>query len=198
MSSRLVFNGQAGNGTYLTMPSNCAGGQVTLLHLDSQGPPYEAEQTETKASYTTPSGATRCSEVPFEPTIKTTVDSATDSPEPATLNLGIPFDPEKPIANSYLKVARVTLPEGAGINPSLANGLETCSNAQFGYHTNNPIQCPAASQIGTVDVETPSLPPGSLHGKVYVAEPESQDPSSGKQFRVFLTPSRNATASTSA
>ena len=36
-------------------------------------------------------------------------------------------------------------------------------------------------------METPSLPPNSLHGKVYVAEPESNDPTTGKQFRVFLT-----------
>ena len=35
IGSRLVFNGQAGNGTYLTMPSNCAGGQVTGLNVES-------------------------------------------------------------------------------------------------------------------------------------------------------------------
>src|SRR5262249_32293480 len=93
----------------------------------------------------------------------------------------------EPIANSYLKVAKVTLPEGMGINPSVANGLQTCSDAQFAYQTNDPIKCPSASEIGTVDVETPGLPPNSLHGKVYVAEPQSNDPSSGKMFRVFLT-----------
>ncbi|HEX6688571.1 MAG TPA: hypothetical protein VF085_07900 [Solirubrobacterales bacterium] len=187
IESRLVFNGQAGNGTYLTMPSNCAGGQTTLLHLTSQGPPFEALQTKAEASYTTPTGATGCESVPFKPTIDVNVDSRTDSPDPVNLELAIPFDPKEPIANSYLKTATVTLPPGAGLNPSLANGLQTCSNAQFAYHTNDPIQCPAASEIGTVDVETPSLPPGSLHGKVYVAEPESNDPTSGKQFRVFLT-----------
>ena len=43
IESRLVFNGVAGNGTYLTMPSNCAGGQTTLLHLFGLGgiPPFE-------------------------------------------------------------------------------------------------------------------------------------------------------------
>lgn len=181
VGSRLVFNGQAGDGTYLTLPSQCDGPQKATLKVNSH------EGASAEETFPTPYSATGCDKVPFEPTIKTTVDSATDSPEPVTLNLEIPWEPSEPIANSYLKTAKVTLPEGMGINPSLANGLQTCTNAQFKYHTNEPIECPAGSEIGTVDVETPSLPPGSLHGKVYVAQPENQDPSSGKQFRTFLT-----------
>ena len=49
-----------------------------------------------------------------------------------------------------------------GINPSSANGLVACTDAQFAKGTNNPITCPAASKIGTVEVQTPSLPPNSL------------------------------------
>jgi hypothetical protein len=190
IGSRLVFDeGEAvlgpglrfGNGTYLTLPSNCGTPAKATVRVDS----YEGKAGE--ATFTTPYSGTGCDKVPFNPTLKTTVDSSTDSPDPVNLNLGIPFDPKEPIANSYLKTAKVTLPEGAGLNPSVANGLQTCSNEQFHYHTNKPIECPGPSEIGTVDVETPSLPPGSLHGKVYVAQPESQNPSSGKQFRVFLT-----------
>lgn len=181
VGSRLVFNGKAGDGTYLTLPSQCDGPQKATLKVDSHEGDF-AEET-----FKTPYSATGCDEVPFNPTLKTTVNSSTDSPDPVTLDLGIPWDPSEPIANSYLKTAKVTLPEGAGLNPSLVNGLETCTNAQFAYHTNDQIKCPKGSEIGTVDVETPSLPPGSLHGKVYVATPESQNPSSGKQFRIFLT-----------
>ncbi len=188
IGSRLVFEGNKGapfgNGTYLTNPSTCGVPQTSELHVDQQ---TEPGKFVTK-SFTTPFAGEDCDKVPFEPTINTTVSNgSTDSPDPATVDIGIPFDPTEPIANSYLKVAKVILPEGAGLNPSLANGLETCSNAQFAYHTNDPINCPAKSEIGTVDVETPSLPPDSLHGKVYVAEPESNDPTTGKQFRVFLT-----------
>lgn len=187
IGSRLVFEGNKGapfgNGTYLTNPSVCNAPQTAELHVDQQ---TEPGKFVTK-SFTTPFSGEGCDKVPFEPTIETTVNSSTDSPDTATLDIGIPFDPTEPIANSYLKVAKVTLPEGMGLNPSIANGLETCSNDQFAYHTNDPIQCPAASEIGTVDVETPSLPPGSLHGKVYAAEPESNDPTTGNQFRAFLT-----------
>jgi hypothetical protein len=187
IESRLVFNGTAGNGTYLTMPSNCSTGQVSLLHLDSQGPPYELEQTKTEASYTTPTGAEGCNEVPFKPTIDvTTQGGAVDSPEATTVNVGIPWSANDKIANSYLKTAKVTLPEGMGLNPASANGLVACTDAQFGYHTNNPIGCPAASRIGTVELQTPSLPADSLTGEVYVGEPKSNDPSTGEQFRIFI------------
>jgi hypothetical protein len=187
IGSRLVFEGNKGapfgNGTYLTNPSVCGAPQTAELHVDQQ---TEPGKFVTK-SFTTPFAGEGCDKVPFEPTIETTVNSSTDSPDPSTINLEIPFDPTEPIANSYLKVAKVTLPEGMGLNPSVANGLQTCTNGQFAYHTNDPIQCPGASEIGTVDVETPSLPPGSLHGKVYAAQPESNDPTTGNQFRVFLT-----------
>lgn len=184
IGSRLVFSGKGGavgDGTYLTLPSQCNVPAKATLKVDSHEGASAAE------AFTTPYTGTGCDKVPFDPTIDVSSEGKTDSPEPVTVDLGIPFDPSEPIANSYLKTATVTLPEGAGINPSLANGLQTCTNQQFAYHTNDPIQCPAASEIGTVDVETPSLPPGSLHGKVYVATPESNDPSSGNQFRAFLT-----------
>jgi hypothetical protein len=193
IGSRLVFFGgkegninPASNGTYLTMPSNCAGPQVSKLFVDSYPP-----ETSDEKSYSTPTGATGCENVPFKPTIGVSADGpkATDSPEPTTVDVGIPFDSEELIANSYLQTARVTLPEGMGINPSSANGLVPCTDAQFAKGTNDPITCPDASKIGTVEVQTPSLPPNSLGGTVYVGEPLQNGPgasSSGEQFRIFI------------
>jgi hypothetical protein len=180
--SRLVFNGQAGDGTYLTNPSVCGVPQTSELHVDQ----HAAPGVFSTASSTTPFAGEGCDKVPFEPTVDVNVNSATDSPDPVTLDLGIPFDPSEPIANSYLKTAKVTLPEGAGLNPSVANGLVPCTDAQFAKGTNDKIACPDASIIGTTEVQTPSLPPDSLSGTVYVAQPLNNDPSSGEQFRVFL------------
>ena len=183
IGSRLVFNGRAGNGTYLTMPSNCEGPQVSTLSVDQHAEPgaFVSEPAET------PFEGTECEEVPFKPTIGVNPQGgAVDSPEATTVTVGIPFDPTEPIANSYLKTAKVNLPEGAGINPSLANGLEACTDEQFHYLTNDPIECPDASKIGTIEVQTPSLPADSLTGDVYVAEPKSSDPTSGEEFRIFL------------
>ncbi len=72
------------------------------------------------------------------------------------------------------------------MNPASANGLLACTDAQFAKGTDNPITCPAASKIGTVEVQTPSLPADSLTGTVYVGEPKSNDPSTGEQFRIFI------------
>ncbi len=182
VGSRLVFNGKAGDGTYLTMPSNCAGGQITNLFVDSY-PPELSDEEEFETSV----GAEGCELVPFEPTIDATPQGgAVDSPEATTVNVGIPFDPTEPIANSYLKTAKIVLPEGTGLNPASANGLVACTDAQFHYHTNLPIECPSASRIGSVEVQTPSLPADSLGGDVYVGSPLSNNPTTGEQFRIFI------------
>jgi hypothetical protein len=195
-SRLLFFSSKATNpnpladGTYLTMPSNCAGGQVSLLHLNA----YEGEAepaSSTEASYTTPTGASGCANVPFKPEITVSADGAkaVDSPEATTVDVGIPYEPTAPIANSYLKIAKVNLPEGMGINPSASNGLETCSDEQFHYHTNIAVECPAGSKIGTVEVQTPSLPANSIAGNVYVGAPLKNGPGAfetGEQFRIFI------------
>jgi hypothetical protein len=191
IGSRLVFNGKAGDGTYLTMPSNCGPGQTSTLTVDSQGPPYEAAPASSdQKSFTTSVGASGCTSVPFKPTIAvSTTGGAVDSPLPTTVDVGIPFDAKEAIANSYLKNVKVVLPEGMGINPSSANGLATCTEEQFGKGTNDPITCPDASKIGTVEVQTPSLPADSLTGTVYVGQPLKNGPgaaSSGEQFRIFI------------
>jgi hypothetical protein len=184
VGSRLVFEGNKGapfgDGTYLTMPSNCAGGQTSVLHVDSQ------EGEEDSASFTTEVGADECDSAPFNVQLDATSSGATDSPEPATLDVRMP-DQLKPNtrANSHLLTAKVTLPEGAGLNPSLANGLDACTDAQFKLGTDEPVECPASSRVGSIEVESAALDQ-KLGGDVYVAAPLNQEPTSGDQFRVFL------------
>jgi hypothetical protein len=183
IGSRLVFNGKATTGlteNYLTMPSNCAGGQTTLLRVKAYG------GAEDSASFTTEVGADECESTPFNVQLDATSSGSTDSPEPATVDVRMPEQLEpKTRANSHLLTAKVTLPEGAGINPSLANGLTPCTDAQYKKGTDDPVECPASSRIGGIEVETNALDQ-PLGGDVYVAAPTSQEPSSGNQFRVFL------------
>jgi hypothetical protein len=190
IGSRLVFERKVGseeNG-FVTLPSECAGPQRTILDVLSHPYPIPpGPELERSAIFDTPYSATGCDEVPFNPEVEVTVDSKTDSPEPATVDVRIPFisDPTK-ITESQLRVAKVVLPEGAGLNPSVANGLVPCTDAQFAKGTNDPITCPGSSKIGSVEVETPSLPPGSVGGEVFVAQPLNNNASSGEQFRIFL------------
>ena len=73
-----------------------------------------------------------------------------------------------------------------GLNPSAANGLQACTDAQLGKGTTNPVSCPAASKIGTVSIDTPPLPDGSLTGNVYLGQQLNREPESGQEYRIFV------------
>ena len=187
VGSRLIFEGNKGapfgNGTYLTNPTVCGVPQTSELHVDSH------EGASAAASFTTSFGGEGCgkAELPFIVDLAASSSGSTDSPEPATVDVQMPdqLKPLEPVANSHLLTAKVTLPEGAGLNPSLANGLTPCTDAQFKKGTDDPVECPASSRIGSIQVQSNALDQ-ELGGDVYVAEPTSNDPSSGNQFRVFL------------
>lgn len=77
----------------------------------------------------------------------------------------------KGIATPPIKKAVVTLPEGMTLNPSAAQGLASCSSAQIGLGTNTPVQCPDASQFGTLTLHTPILPVSAPpKGFIYIAK----------------------------
>jgi hypothetical protein len=87
------------------------------------------------------------------------------------------------LATPHLKKTVVTLPAGLTLNPSSANGLASCSEAQIGlkgtrFPLPNPIRfteaqptCPDASKLGTVTVNTPLLE-DPLVGEVFLAAQE--------------------------
>ena len=186
VESRLIFNGKAlGSGgtlPFITMPSTCLGPQTTRLEVESYEGGREAK------SFTTPVGASGCDEIPFKPEVKVTpTTSQSDAPDGVTVKVEVPqsTDPES-VDTSMLEDARVALPEGLTLNPSAANGLQACTDAQFGKGTTNPVSCPAGSQVGAVTIETPDLPPGSLTGPVYVGQPTSTNPESGGEYRIFI------------
>ena len=72
------------------------------------------------------------------------------------------------------------------LNPAAAHGLEGCTSAQIKLGTNEMIECPAGSEIGTVVINAPGIPDGSLAGKVYLGSPEPGGAESGEEFRIFL------------
>lgn len=183
--TRLVFNGRAGDGTFITMPSGCTGPATTGLQVDSHQNPGQYLSYST----TTPIGATGCDKIPFNPTVSVTPDTrVAGAPAGVTVDVDVPQNPNgKDQPNTAtLKDAHVTLPEGMSLNPSTANGLEACTDAQLGKGTRNPVTCPAASAIGTVEIETPVLPAGTLKGAVYLGQPLPGGPASGEEYRIFL------------
>ena len=58
------------------------------------------------------------------------------------------------------------------LNPAAASGLEACTVAQARIHSETfGVACPVASELGTVSLEVPTLPPGSLTGSMYLGGP---------------------------
>ncbi|HEY1354877.1 MAG TPA: hypothetical protein VGF09_01045 [Solirubrobacterales bacterium] len=201
--NRLSFNGRSGDGTFITTPSTCldpeqAGFEgiystwlLAASHEELESAGYTFPQSaEPQFESPLPEGKKPidCAGVPYEPSLE--VDpgvAATDSPSGAVTDVQVPHitggDERE---SSQTKRAEVTLPVGMGINPSAANGLVACTEEQFGKGTMNPVACPPASKVGTVTVETPPLPPGSLTGDVYVGQQKSSDPASGELYRLFV------------
>lgn len=188
VKSRLKFNGQAGNGSFLTLPSACTL-QKSYLHVDSYEEPGNFKAYETISGEPPKAvSVSGCDKVPFEPEVAVKpATSQSDQPDGATVEVKVPQHLKaEEIDSSTLKDAHVTLPAGMTLNPSAVNGLEACTDAQFAKGEEKPVECPAGSQIGTVTIETPNLPPGSLVGKVYAGVPLSTNPESGQEYRIFI------------
>lgn len=177
--NRLVFEGTKG-GTFLTLPSACNGPTTTILKLTSTG-----GASETRPA-TPPAPIDGCADVPFEPAVATAPGTGlVDSPAPVTATVAVPQG-QQPVNSSTLRTANVSLPRGLGLNPAAAEGLQACTDAQFGKGTKNPVTCPAGSKIGTVSIQTPVLPADSLPGDVFLGQQLSRDPESGNEFRIFV------------
>jgi hypothetical protein len=198
LKNRLVFNGRAGNGTFLTNPSTCLNpAQAPNQHIYSTYLRADSEQVKdpnfpngsSPFEAPLPSGVmpTGCGDVPFAPSVAVAPGTGqTDSPTGPAVEVKVPFEPGAAIANSNVKDANVTLPRGLGLNPAAAPNLSACTDAQLNKNSKAPVACPAGSKLGTVAIETPPLPAGSLTGNVYLATQQSRDPASGNLYRIFL------------
>jgi hypothetical protein len=149
---------------FITLPSGCVpAGQLTTLSLTSYA--GQSAQAESK----TPVPGTGCSKVPFNPSLAVKPQTTqSDTPTGVAIDLRVPQN-EDPggLASSTLQNATVTLPPGMTLDPSAANGLKACTPAEFGKGSDAAPTCPSASQIGTVEIDTPLLA-APLTGQVYL------------------------------
>jgi hypothetical protein len=170
---------------FLTNPTDCAeeaqNPPVTNLRMET----YELPGVVSTSSVPIPA-VTGCDKLHFTPSFAfSPTDTQGSSPSGAVADLHVPqealTDPNQ-LAQPSLKKAVVTLPEGLDVNPSSANGLEACSEAQVGYvgpgampnptrFNNNPVTCPDASKLGTFKVKSPLLEE-ELEGIIYLAAQE--------------------------
>ena len=153
---------------FLTMPTECTGEPLTAT--------AEADSWDNRGAYvtatTTIPALGGCNQLQFGPKIKARpTTTAADSPSGLDFELEVPQDEEpRSTATAELREATVTLPQGLTVNPSSAAGLGACSEAQLNLKGAGAAQCPDASKLGSVAVESP-LVDHPLPGAVYLAEP---------------------------
>ncbi|MGC1165133.1 MAG: hypothetical protein WA862_03410, partial [Solirubrobacterales bacterium] len=165
----------------LTLPTRCSGPLRTLFAMSSWQEPgalaFAESKTHDDAVPPGPLGTIDCANLGFSPTIaaKPTTLAAQS---PAGLDFDLDVKDEgltspTGLANSHIRKAVVTLPEGFTTNPSLAEGLNVCSEADLERESAFSAPgagCPNASKIGTVEVETPLLDE-NVNGALFIAKP---------------------------
>ncbi len=186
---------------FLTLPTGCHGPLRSTLSVDSYQEPshfVSPPPAVTRNAAGTPVSLTGCSKLLFASTITVSPDTTNASTSSGlTVGVHVPQTAAKNpegLAESSLRDATVTLPEGVALNPAGADGLEACSEGLAGFTgfsefnpesepsaktaTFSPTSleqlqpgvsfCPNGSKIGTVKIKTPLLE-HELEGAVYVA-----------------------------
>jgi hypothetical protein len=147
----------------------------------------EREATITAVSYQRPDlpstksapfpNMTGCGAVEFNPTA--TLKPTTSQ---GTTGSGLDYNLSFPTAGiefanlfgpSQMKRAEVTLPEGMSVNPSEAEGLGVCSEADLAreaYDSLPNVGCPESSKLGSVEAITPVIDRNAT-GALYLAKP---------------------------
>jgi hypothetical protein len=170
------------NAAFLRLPTSCSG----LLSWKAEANSFPHPETFISEAATSPA-MEGCGRLPFNPSfslIPTSRSASTPTGLDAVLTLPQPNNPQG-LATADLKDATVTLPEGMAINPSSADGLKACADAQLELGQEGAAECPEASKIGTVKLETPLLEE-EVGGSIYLRTQASNDPMSGQMFRIAV------------
>jgi hypothetical protein len=171
---------------FLSLPGRCGETLAVGLFADSWQDPRPPGSFLPESQL---AALTGCERLSFSPSITLAPETKqAGSPSGYTVDIHVPQseDPSG-LATPDLKSALFSLPAGVVVSPSVADGLQACSEAQFAPQSLNAASCPAASQIGTVEIVTPLLS-SPLKGGVFLAQPECapcspSDAQQGKMIR---------------
>lgn len=202
LSSRLALWGDPGDLRHTERRQSGRRDDPTLPSLRYLSNPFDCTAAMTETSVTASSwqepdrsvhvvdaapALTGCDQLDFRPSIAVTPETTkADSSTGLSVDLGIAQGPDvgAPMTPP-LKDAVVTLPQGVSINPSVAGGLAACTDEQFGVRSAASEECPTASRIGSLAIDSPLIA-DQLVGDVYTGSQLSDDPLSGRMFRIFM------------
>ena len=180
---------------FLTMPSSCslpftASAEVVSWPTPGhpEGIPFTAPAYDLKDVFGRPLSVSGCNRLPFSPSIEVQPDGQSAStPTGLSVHVRVPQEVShgaNGLASSSIKDTTVTLPAGVVTDPSGADGLQACGEAEVGFQriaadstdefTPNLPFCPDASKIGTVEFKVPLIE-HPLKGSIYLAT-QNQNP----------------------
>jgi hypothetical protein len=154
----------------LTTPASCTGQLTSTLKTDAWDTPGDFITRTSKVP-----GMTGCNRLSFDPSLSVQPDtSVADSPAGVNVDLHVPQAPDVPtsLVTPSVKNSVVTLPQGIALSPGAADGLQACSQAQFGLTTAAEPTCPNASKIGSAEIDSP-ISADPLVGSIYLAQQNS-------------------------
>jgi hypothetical protein len=155
----------------LTNSSACEGPPLTS---ELQAESWEGQSSREGSTMPAPTG---CKLLSIAPTISVKPETTErDTPSGYDIDVGYPLD-EQPfdLATPALHGAKVVLPAGTSLSPGVTNGLVGCAEAQF-----NAGECPNASKVGTVAIDTP-LAANPVEGSIYMSAPTPN-----AMYRMFI------------
>lgn len=157
--------------SFFTNPTSCIDAPITVSAVSHAGAP-----TSATASYR----PRDCENVPFAASLTTTAEPATPD---STSAISFDVKPGSGTAerdNSHVRTTTVIAPPGVLLNAALAAGLDACTDAGF-QQSNTAVaaNCPASSEVGTIDFTSPIL--GNFPGTVYFGTQTPTD-----RLRLFL------------
>lgn len=159
----LTLNARAAAGFFTSNPTACTPLDISVSAISNAG---QTATGESSPAFT----PTDCGTLPFDASLGTQLSTTqTDVPVQAGVSVTMPGS-DDPRRQGAVLDTTVVLPEGMTVNPSLGNGLEACTDAQFAQADRTAAAgCPAASQIGTVTFVSP-LFLQTFEGPVYYGE----------------------------
>jgi hypothetical protein len=164
---------------YLTMPANCDTAPLSIVRADSMLDPGNFAEALAPAidAGGNPVPMSGCEAVPFDPQISAApTTKLTENPSGLDFSVDLPNQgllDRKAVSETEPKKVVVTLPQGLTVNPSLAEGVGVCTEAQYAAEkitSSVGAGCPQASKLGSVVAKTPLIE-DQFEGAAYLAAP---------------------------
>ena len=166
-------------GAFLTLPTRCG----EPLQMEVRVRTWERRGEWGSGTASTAQPLSGCQNLLFRPSVALQLASP-QADTPTGLDMDLRFQENADVdglADSQARRSSIEFPPGMGISFGAATHLLSCSDAELAAGSEEePAKCPAASRVGSVEINAPALSE-PMTGRVYLGQ-ESPD----ARFRLFI------------